>query len=241
VIVEASLDPCLLPVQVLNPARPESCSRTGPGELSSFGGHDLGGCGVVERVTDPRVDAHLREAQRWPAELAALRVVLLDAGLTETLKWGKPCYCHDGRNIAILQEMKHFLALMFFKGALLADPDGVLEEQGPNSRSARRISFTSVGEVEDLAGTVAAFAREAVAVEDAGLRVEPGPRGELSPELQERLDADPALAAAFAALTPGRQRAYQLYVAGAKQSSTRAARVEKHVQRIRSGKGLRDR
>jgi uncharacterized protein YdeI (YjbR/CyaY-like superfamily) len=188
-----------------------------------------------------KVDAYVERSTQWPAEVAALRDVLLGCGLGEDLKWGKPCYHHDGRNVAIVQEMKPFLALMFFKGALLSDPEGVLEDQGPNSRSARRMTFTSVDDVERLARTVAAYVAEAVDLEEAGLEVEPAPEPELAAELQERLDADPELAAAFAALTPGRRRGYHLHVSEAKQSSTRAARVERHVERIKAGKGLHDR
>jgi uncharacterized protein YdeI (YjbR/CyaY-like superfamily) len=191
-------------------------------------------------TTHPDVDVYLRRSERWPEELAALRPVLLGCGLTEQIKWGKPCYSHGGGNIAILQEMNDFLALMFFKGALLADPDGVLEDQGPNSRSARRMRFTSVEDVNRLADTVRAYVEQAIDVEDAGLAVGPAPELVLVEELRHRLDEDPALAAAFAALTPGRQREYNLSIAGAKQATTRAARVEKYVPRILDGKGLRD-
>lgn len=189
----------------------------------------------------PDVDAYLRAAELWPEELARLRPVLLDAGLEETIKWGKPCYVHDGANICIAQEMKDFLALMFFKGALLSDPDGVLESQGANTRSARRVVFRSVDDVDRLAETVAALVDEAVAVEEAGLSVEPPADEPLAEELQARLDADPALAEAFAALTPGRRRQYDLYVSDAKQASTRESRVERCVPTILAGRGLRDR
>ena len=177
----------------------------------------------------------------WPEEMAGLRPTLLGCGLTEEIKWGQPCYGHGGKNIAILQEMKEFLALMFFKGALLNDPEGVLEEQGPSSRSARRIRFTSVEDVARLAGTVRAFIGEAIAVEEAGLKVGPAPELLLVEELQSRLDQDPALKAAFQALTPGRRREYNLYFSGAKQATTRAARVERYVAKILDGKGFRDR
>ena len=187
------------------------------------------------------VDAYLAESEQWPAEVAALREVLLGCGLAETIKWGKPCYLHDGSNIALVQEFKDFLALMFFKGALLDDPDGVLEDQGPNSRSARRICFTSVDDVTRSAGTIQAYVVQAVEVEESGADVGPPPELELVEELQQRLDDDPTLAEAFDALTPGRRREYNLYIAGAKQSKTRAARVDKHVPRILEGKGLRDR
>jgi uncharacterized protein YdeI (YjbR/CyaY-like superfamily) len=190
---------------------------------------------------NPDVDAYINRSQMWPAEMAALRPILLDRGLTEAIKWGKPCYGHDGKNIAIMQEMKDFLALMFFKGALLSDPADVLRAQGPNSRSALRIEFTSVDDVTRLRDTVAAYVEEAIAVESAGLEVGPAPELVLVEELQQRLDDDPALRTAFESLTPGRRREYNLIIADAKQASTRAARVDKYAPRILEGKGLRDR
>ncbi len=189
----------------------------------------------------PDVDRAIERSERWPEEMAALRSVLLGTGLTEEFKWRKPCYCHGRANIVIVQEMNDFLALMFFKGALLDDPDGVLESQGPNSRSARRICIRSVDDVTRLADTIAAYVARAVEVEEAGLEVGPAPELVLVDELQHRIDDDPAFAAAFATLTPGRQREYHLYVAGAKQSSTRESRVDRCVDRILAGKGLRDR
>ena len=190
---------------------------------------------------NPRVDAYIRRSDMWPEEIAGLRPILLGCGLTEQIKWRKPCYSHEGRNIVILQEMKAFLALMFFKGALLKDPAGVLEDQGPNSRSARRIRFTSVEDVGRLAGTVEAYVEEAIAVEKAGLKVGPAPEPVLAVELQSRLDRDPALKAAFEALTPGRRREYNLYFSGARQAKTREARVERYARKILDGRGFRDR
>jgi len=192
-------------------------------------------------TTNAKVDAYISRSDKWRDEMTGLRPVLLGRGLTEEIKWGKPCYSHDGKNIAILQEMKDFLSLMFFKGALLDDPEGVLEDQGPNSRSARRIRFTSLDDVDRLTGVVAAYLEEAIEVEDAGLDVGPAPEPDLVAELQARLDRDPALETAFKALTPGRQREYNLYFSSAKQAATREARVEKCVPSILDGKGLRDR
>ena len=126
-------------------------------------------------VVNPEVDAYIRRTRKWPDEISELRSILLSCGLTEEIKWGKPCYSHEGRNIVILQEMNDFLALMFFKGALLNDADGVLEQQGPNSRSARRIRFTSTDEVVRLIDTVKAYVDQAIEVEDAGLEVGPAP------------------------------------------------------------------
>jgi uncharacterized protein YdeI (YjbR/CyaY-like superfamily) len=187
------------------------------------------------------VDAYVERSEQWSEELAAIRPVLLDRGLSEEIKWGKPCYVHDGANIAILQEMKEFLALMFFKGALLADSEGVLEEQGPNTRSARRMRFTSVDDVHRLADTVSACVDEAIEVEQAGLDIGPAPELVLVEELQRRLDRDPELRAAFDALTPGRQREYHLQISSAKQAATREARVDKFTPKILAGKGFRDR
>lgn len=189
----------------------------------------------------PDIDTYLARSERWPDEIRTLRPVLLGCGLDEQLKWGKPCYSHGGRNIAIVQEMKDFLALMFFKGALLSDPDGVLEEQGPNSRAARRICFGSVDDVRRLAPTIKTYVAEAKDVEEQGLDVGPRPDLVLVEELQRRLDRDTELRTAFESLTPGRQREYHLHIAGAKQAATREARVERCAATIRAGKGLRDR
>ena len=189
---------------------------------------------------NPKVDAYIARSNKWPQEMTALQAVLLGCGLDEEIKWGKPCYASGGKNIAIVQEMNDFLALMFFKGALLRDPQGVLKEQGPNSRSALRMEFTSVDDVTAMADTIGAYVTEAIAVEAAGLTVEPAPDLVLVDELQQRLDDDAELKAAFEALTPGRRREYNLIIGDAKQSTTRAARVEKYVERILAGKGLRD-
>ena len=187
------------------------------------------------------MDAYVEQSERWPDEITALRPILTAGGLAEQIKWTKPCYSHDGANILILQEMKEFLAVMFFKGALLTDANDVLEDQGPNSRSARRMRITSVDDVARLADTIVAYVAEAIDIERSGRQVPPAPALELVDELRLRLDADPALRTAFEALTPGRQREYNLYVSEAKQAGTRTSRVEKCVQRIRDGKGFRDR
>lgn len=187
------------------------------------------------------VDAYLEASEQWPDEVRALRPLLLSASLDETIKWGKPCYTHGDENIAIIQEFAENLALMFFKGILLDDPAGVLEEVGPNSHAARRMLFTSVEDVETHADIVTAYVAEAIAVEDAGTEVPQRPEEDLAPELAERLAQDPELAAAFDELTPGRQRAYNLHVSGAKQPSTRERRVDAIVPRILEGKGLHDR
>lgn len=192
-------------------------------------------------MVESGVDAYIRRSQRWPEVMAELRPILLGCGLDESIKWAKPCFSHDGANVAILQEMKDFLALMFFKGALLSDPDGVLEDQGPNSRSARRIRFTSTQDVARMADLLPRYVEEAILIESSGRKVEPVPELVLAEELRDRLDQDADLRTAFEALTPGRRREYQLYVSGAKKATTRADRVDRCVPRIMEGKGLRER
>ncbi len=187
------------------------------------------------------VDAYVDASDRWPSEIAAIRPVLLGCGLDEEIKWGKPCYCLDEANVVLLQEFSDHLALMFFKGVLLDDPDNVLEAQGPNTHGAKRIRFTSTGEVEALSETIVAYVREAIAHEIAGTELPPRPDEELAAELVERLAADDRFAEAFANLTPGRRREYNLHVSGAKQTSTRARRVEQIVPSVLNGRGLRDR
>jgi len=147
----------------------------------------------------------------------------LRAGLAEDIKWGKPCYSHDGKNIAIMQEMKNSLALMFFKGALLDDPAGVLHAQGPNSRSARRLEFTSVADVKRMGGALKSLLAEAITVEESGANVGPAPELVLVEELQNRLDRNNKLRIAFEALTPGRRREYNLHIGDAKQAASLAS------------------
>ncbi len=192
-------------------------------------------------TANPDVDHYVERSELWPQEIDALRPILRDSGLTEEIKWRKPCYTHDGANIAIVQEMKNFVALMFFKGALLDDPDGVLESQGPNSRSARRMCFTSVDDVRRLAATVRAYVAEAIDVDKAGIALAPTPELILVDELRDRLERDAELRTAFEALTPGRRREYNLYFADAKQASTRTSRIDKYADKILAGKGFRDR
>lgn len=189
---------------------------------------------------DPDVNEFYASVISWGEVAQRLRRILLECELDEALKWRKPCYTFDGNNICIVQHMNDFLALMFFKGALLEDPDELLQEQGENTRSARRLCFTSVDEVDGMEGAVKDFVRQAIEVERKGLTVPKDDELVLVEELQDRLEADPALKAAFEALTPGRQRGYNIYFSGAKQSKTRAARVEKYVSKILAGKGMRD-
>lgn len=189
---------------------------------------------------DAKVTSYIQRSTKWPKEMAALRPILLGCGLTEAIKWGKPCYSHAGRNIVILQEMKAFLSLMFFKGALLSDPRHALVEQGPNSRSARRMEFTCLSQVRRLGNVVSAYVDEAIGIEEKDVQLGPRPQLDLVAELQERFARAPGLKAAFETLTPGRQREYNLYFAAARKADTRHARVDKCAGKILEGKGLRD-
>ena len=188
---------------------------------------------------DPKVDIYLSKAKKWQEEMEQLRTIILDCGLTEELKWGKPCYTFQGSNIVIIQGFKEFCALLFCKGALLKDPNGVLKKFG--WQAARRIPFTKVREIGEMEPILKAYIYEAIEAEKAGLEVNLKKNPEPIPEeFQNRLDKIPALKTAFDALTPGRQRGYILYFSGAKQSKTREARVEKCMPQILNGKGLND-
>lgn len=188
------------------------------------------------------VDAYLKRQDRWAAELGALRDVLASTGLTEEMKWGHPCYTVEGKNVALIHGFKDYCAVLFHKGALLKDPKRVLVQQTKNVQSARQIRFTSLAEVKRLAPTVRAYVKEAAANELASRKVASKPVGELErpAELEAALARSAKLRKAFAALTPGRQRAYILHFAQAKQPKTRAARVDKHAPRILAGLGLND-
>lgn len=190
---------------------------------------------------NPGLNKSFREARLWRQEADELREVLLQSKLSEELKWGKPCYTFDGKNICIIQRMKDFLALMFFKGALLEDPDKILEVQGPNSRSGYRMRFASVQDVARMAKSVKAYVREAIEIEKAGLKVEKETDLAFPDELVDRFDEDPAFRIAFDQLTPGRQRGYLLHFSAAKQPQTRVQRIEKFRHHILHGKGLHDR
>jgi uncharacterized protein YdeI (YjbR/CyaY-like superfamily) len=193
----------------------------------------------MNNKTNPKVDGYLRKAKKWQEEMENLRGISLDCGLTEELKWGKPCYTFQKRNIVIIQGFKEFCALLFCKGALLKDPNGILKKFG--WQAARRIPFTNVREIVEMEPILKAYLCEAIEAEKAGLKVNFKRNPEPIPEeFQNKLDEIPALKTAFHALTPGRQRGYILYFSGAKQSKTRESRVEKCMQRILNGKGLDD-
>jgi uncharacterized protein YdeI (YjbR/CyaY-like superfamily) len=191
---------------------------------------------------NPKVDEFLRKAKTWREEFEKLRQICLDCGLTEELKWGKPCYTYQESNLVLIHGFKDYCALLFFKGALLKDPKGILVQQTANVQAARQIRFTNIGQIKEMESTLKDYIKEAIEADKAGLEVSYKKTSEfvIPEEFQNRLDESPALKKAFNALTPGRQRGYILYFSAAKQPTTRDARVEKCVEQILNGKGLND-
>lgn len=192
--------------------------------------------------TNPKVDWFFNKPGQWQEEYATLRTIILDCGLSEELKWGCPCYTSEKRNIVLIHGFKEYCALLFFKGALLKDPKGILVQQTENVQAARQIRFTNVREIVKLKTTVKAYIKEAIAAEKAGVKVNLKKTSQFKTpdEFKNKLNEVPGLKKAFAALTPGRQRGYLLYFSQPKQSKTRDARIEKSVPQILRGKGLND-
>ncbi|MBS1665987.1 MAG: YdeI/OmpD-associated family protein [Bacteroidetes bacterium] len=191
---------------------------------------------------NPKVDFYFEKGKKWQEEFTKLRAIILDCGLNEELKWGHPCYTYGKANIVLMHGFKEYCALLFFKGALLNNKKGILIQQTENVQAARQIRFTNVQEIVKLQAILKAYIYEAIEVEKAGLKVElkKTPDYKVPEEFQVKLDKSAALKKAFAALTPGRQRAYLFYFSTPKQSKTREARVEKYIKQILSGKGLDD-
>ena len=189
-----------------------------------------------------KVDAYMGRAKQWREESEKLREIVLACDLTEELKWGVPCYTFDDKNIVLIHGFKEYCALLFMKGALLKDPKGILITQTENVQSGRQIRFTSLKEITRLAPTLKAYIKAAIEVEKAGLKVPLKKTEEFAvpEEFRRVLDDDPAYRDAFQALTPGRQRGYLLYFAGAKQSATRESRIEKCRDKIFDGIGWND-
>jgi len=191
---------------------------------------------------NPKVDFYFSKAKKWQEELEQLRMIVLDCGLTEELKWGVPCYTIRKSNIVLIHVFKEYCALLFFKGALLNDTNGILIQQTKNTQAARQIRFISVQEIVEMEAILKACIYEAIEVEKAGLKVNFKKTTDFTipEEFQKKLDEIPAMKTAFDALTPGRQRAYNLYFSAPKQSKTRESRVEKCMEQILNGMGLND-
>ena len=191
---------------------------------------------------NPLVSKVHAQEKHWSAEYAALRQLCLAAGLNEELKWGQACYDFNGGKVVLIHGFKDYCALLFMKGALLKDPEGILIQQTKNVQAARQIRFASLAEINKQKAAIKAYIGQAIALEKSGAKVKMKSvaQFDVPQEFQLRMDDDPALAEAFHALTPGRQKGYLLHFAGAKQSATRAARVQKHAPRILKGLGLDD-
>jgi len=197
---------------------------------------------MAKNIMNPKVDFYFTKNVKWEKELEQLRVIVLDCGLTEELKWGCPCYSVDKSNIVLIHGFKEYCALLFFKGALLNDANGILIQQTENVQSARQVRFTSVLQIAKMKTILKAYIYEAIEVEKAGLKVQFKKATEFTipDEFQKKLNKNAALKKAFYALTPGRQRAYLLHFSAPKQSKTRESRIEKYMQPILNGKGLND-
>lgn len=191
---------------------------------------------------NPKVDFFFDKSQQWHKEFEKLRAIALSTELIEDLKWGCPCYTFEGKNIFLIHGFKEYCALLFFKGALMKDPDQVLIQQSENVQAARQIRFTDVQQINDLEEIIRAYMFEAVEIEESGAKVEmkKTKEFEMVEEFKNKLDENPELKEAFDALTPGRQRAYLLHFSSAKQSKTREARIEKYIPQILNGQGLND-
>ncbi|MFO0601381.1 MAG: YdeI/OmpD-associated family protein [Myxococcaceae bacterium] len=194
------------------------------------------GCGRCDNFKTPACKVH-----QWHDELIALRKLLQSTGLTEEMKWGSPTWTLDGKNVVMLAAFKDFASLNFFKGAVLKDPEGLLESPGPNSHHARYLKFRSPADVKSRKKGALALLEQAMELERAGVKITPKKTLTLPEELEARLGKDAALKKAFEALTPGRQRSHALYVAGAKQAETRERRVDKCAEDILAGRGFNER
>lgn len=189
-----------------------------------------------------KVDFFFDKAKSWKQEIEQMRIIALDSGLTEDLKWGCPCYTLDKKNIVLIHTFKEYCAFLFFKGALMNDPEGILIQQTENVQAARQMRFTNLEQILELEPALKTYIQQAIAVEKSGAKVELKKTKEfpVTEEFQQKLDELPALKKAFEALTPGRQRAYLLHFSQPKQTTTRVARIEKCMEQIFAGKGLND-
>ncbi len=193
-------------------------------------------------MMNPKADFYFSKNEKWQKEIEKLRTIVLSCGLTEELKWGCPCYALDKKNIVLIHVFKEYCAVLFFKGALLNDANGILIQQTENVQAARQARFTNIKEVGKNEKILKAYIYEAIEVEKAGLKVtlKKTKEFEMPEEFKKKIDKNSALKKAFYALTPGRQRGYLLHFSTAKQSTTRESRIEKSIPQILTGKGLND-
>ncbi|WP_207799065.1 YdeI/OmpD-associated family protein [Taibaiella soli] len=191
---------------------------------------------------NPKVNFYFDKASQWQEEFQQLRMIVLDCGLTEELKWGNPCYTLDGKNIVLIHGFKEYCALLFFKGSLMKDPKKILIQQTENVQVPRQVRFTSAQQIMKLEPVLKAYIKNAIEVEKSGVKAElkETKEFEMVEEFEQHLKGDAKLKKAFNALTPGRQRAYLLHFSQAKQTKTREARIEKCIPQIMEGKGLLD-
>ena len=192
--------------------------------------------------TNPKVDFYFAKTGKWQKEIEQLRKIILDCGLNEELKWGCPCYTFEKKNIVLIHVFKEYCAVLFFKGALLNDPENILIQQTENVQAARQARFTSLKQMVKSTSALKACIFEAIEVEKAGLKVplKKTKEFEMPEEFEKELQQNPELKRAFKALTPGRQRGYLLYFSAPKQSKTRVSRIEKYTPVILDGRGLND-
>lgn len=197
---------------------------------------------MTKGIRNTKIDPFFSKAKKWKEEFEKLREIVLDCELTEDFKWMHPCYTYQGKNIVLLHGFKDYCALLFHKGALLKDPHGILIQQTENVQAARQIRFTNAQQIDEMQLIVKTYIDEAIGVEKAGLQVEYKKSTEYAvpEELHNKFVEIPDLKTAFESLTPGRQKAYLIYFAGAKQSKTREARIEKYLPQILDGKGIDD-
>ena len=188
------------------------------------------------------VELYIEKAKQWKDKMTLLRSILLETALTETIKWGKPCYTYNDKNLVIIQDFKHHCDLGFFTGALLKDPEKLLEKAGENTQSARQLRFENLADIKRKKTIIKSFVKEAIENEKQGIKpvVEEKVELEKIVELENIFKKNKAFTKAFRALTPGRQRAYHMFFAGAKQSETRISRIEKYIPRILDGYGIND-
>ncbi|MBN2853315.1 MAG: YdeI family protein [Clostridia bacterium] len=197
---------------------------------------------IPVNIMNPKVDEFLSNTKNWKKEFEKLRDIILDCQLTEELKWGVPCYTFEGNNIALIHGFKEYCAILFVKGSLLKDKNGILIQQTENVQAARQIRFTDVDGIIQLENILKEYIHEAIEVEKAGLQVEFKKTEEyiIPDELKSKFSDNSDLEIAFKALTPGRQRAYIFFFSAPKQSKTRESRIEKYIPQILDGKGLND-